>query len=82
LAENQRKEEEQVKRMDIQLRSEETGIDTANTLGMALMSAKANPSIWKISFQIESGERVRLVRNNSNEWVLEMMDMVLGDPEK
>lgn len=53
----------------VQLRSEETGIVTANTLKEAFALAEADPTIWKISFGFGS-ERVRLVREN-NRWVYE-----------
>ena len=49
----------------VQLRSEETGIQHVPTLSEALRIAQADPSIWKVSFSLPTGERVRLVRDYS-----------------
>lgn len=50
----------------VQVRSEETGIKHLNTLSDAMTTAKKDRSIWKISFQLPTGERCRLVRNTPN----------------
>ena len=51
--------------MEVQVRSEETGIWSFSTIREALDAAKDDLTIWKISFDIESGERVRLVKNDN-----------------
>lgn len=50
--------------MLFQLRSEDTGIINANTFKEALSKANDDRTIWKISFNLENGEHVRLVRCN------------------
>ena len=55
----------------IQTRSEENGIDTLETLEKAISEAKRDPSIWKISFNAANGERIRLVKNDRGNWILE-----------
>jgi hypothetical protein len=57
--------------MDIQLRSEVTGISHVSTLQEALDRSAADGTIWKISFPIETGERVRLVRDKSGAFFLQ-----------
>jgi hypothetical protein len=62
--------------MDIQTRSEETGLRTFSTLVNAFTHAKEDLTVWKISFEVPSGERVRLVRNTDqgddlNTWFYE-----------
>lgn len=46
----------------IQTRSEGNGIQQHKTLQDALSVSRDDPTIWKISFEIEDGTRVRLVR--------------------
>ena len=46
----------------VQLRSEKTGIQHVNTLAEALRMTQADRSIWKVSFSLPTGERVRLVK--------------------
>ena len=53
--------------MKIQTRSEKTGLCFHNTLQNALDAAKKDHSIWKISFSLQNGERVRMIRNNGHE---------------
>jgi len=48
--------------MVIQLRSEETGIVTFPTFREAIDYTKHDPTVWKLSFSLPNGERVRLVR--------------------
>lgn len=55
--------------MEVQVRSEETGIQYFQSLADALLVAKHDPTIWKISFNADV-ERIRLVRRN-NVWVYE-----------
>jgi hypothetical protein len=51
--------------MEVQVRSEETGTRNYPTFQEALDQAEIDISIWKISFDIETGERVRLTRNGN-----------------
>lgn len=46
----------------LQLRSEASGIQHVPTLAEALRVAQADPTIWKVSFSLPTGERVRLVK--------------------
>lgn len=59
----------------IQVRSEETGIQEFETITHAMAEAVRDPTIWKISFNAENGERARLVRSQSfdcgERWVWE-----------
>ena len=55
--------------MEVQTRSEETGIQYFESLADAMFVAKHDPTIWKISFTADI-ERIRLVRRG-NEWVYE-----------
>ena len=63
----------------VQTRSEETGIKHFKKFEDALAAAKADESIWKISFNTSSGERVRLVRNDDNKFEVQQMMEVLQD---
>lgn len=53
---------------DIQTRSEETGLCYYTTLKEAVQKADRDPTVWKISFSIASGERVRLLRREPTFW--------------
>lgn len=54
----------------VQIRSETWGITTVPTIREAMRRAKADPTIWKISFDAESGERVRLTFDELTEfWI-------------
>lgn len=46
----------------VQIRSELTGIHDVASLEKAFAAAKEDSSIWKISFDAASGERVRLIK--------------------
>jgi hypothetical protein len=59
-----------MKPTSIQTRSETTGIQTFLTFQDALIAAQNDESIWKISFEISDGSRIRLIREN-NQWVYE-----------
>lgn len=48
--------------MSIQTRNESGEILRYKTLQDALQKAQEDPTIWKISFEIEDGSRVRLVK--------------------
>lgn len=66
----------------IQTRSEETGLGQHKTLKEAFEAAKNDPTIWKISFCTETGERVRLVRihePNAIYWVYEYIGVASQD---
>ena len=54
-----------------QLRSGEIGLHYANSLREALQIAKSDPTIWEISFNSDTEERVRLLRREDS-WVLEL----------
>jgi hypothetical protein len=56
--------------MDFQTRSEETGMMYHHSFVDAMNAAKKDPTIWKISFSIQTGERIRLVKSMmSNQWI-------------
>ncbi len=54
----------------IQTRSESTGIGQHLTLQDALRASRDDVTIWKISYDIEDGTRVRLIRTIEG-WVYE-----------
>ena len=54
----------------IQTRSEEKGIHNHKTLQDALRIAGDDQTIWKISFEICDGTRVRLVKTQEG-WIYE-----------
>lgn len=62
--------------MAIQTRSETTGIRNHLTLQDALAAARDDEIIWKISFEIEDGTRVRLVKTSEG-WTYE--NVMTGD---
>jgi hypothetical protein len=52
-----------------QTRSEETGLAYFDTLEAAKKASEADPSIWKMSFTIQTGERIVLEKDyTTNEW--------------
>lgn len=55
----------------IQTRDAEGALRYYQTLKEAMEYANSNLSIWKVSFNCESGERVRLVRDEEDTWVYE-----------
>lgn len=61
--------------IEFQTRSEENGLQFFSSLKDALNTAEKDQSIWKISFSLPNGERVRLVRivEWKYEWVLKQM---------
>jgi hypothetical protein len=59
----------------VQTRSEETGLAHHKTLQDALKLALKDKTIWKISFDIEDGSRVRLTKQNE-EWVLSLFPTI------
>ena len=50
--------------MTFQLRSEVNGISYTSLIKYALEMANEDRTIWEISFEIGSGESIRLVRAN------------------
>lgn len=62
--------------IEFQTRSEESGLQFFSSLRDALNTAEKDQSIWKISFSLPNGERVRLVRTTllNSKWTLEQMD--------
>lgn len=62
--------------MLVQTRSEDSGLEEFATLKEAFDRAEEDKSIWKISFTISSGERVRLVR----EWDQYFKDIWVYEP--
>lgn len=57
--------------MEIQTRSEIHGLKQHATLKDAIEHAQKEHTVWKISFSIETGERVRLVKNSYGEFFYE-----------
>lgn len=63
-----------------QTRSEDTGMNEFSTLALALDAAKANVTIWKISFFSSVNERIRLVRGTDGKFYLsQLMDEVMDE---
>lgn len=54
-----------------QLRSEKTGLQYTKSLEVALRIAESDPTIWEISFNSDTEERVRLVKRE-DAWVLDL----------
>lgn len=59
--------------MQIQTRSDNGELLYFDTLRDALLAAQKDSEIWKISFALPTGERVRLVYSPSG-WVFENID--------
>lgn len=58
-----------------QVRSEETGIREFNTFGEAAIEAEKDQTIWKLSFTLVTGERIRLVRYENKQWRYEPLEV-------
>jgi len=54
--------------MEVQTRDRQGQLEYFSTLKEAYEHAQKNPDVWKISFPLATGERVRLVKM-SNDWV-------------
>lgn len=54
----------------IQTRSEITGVKTHKTFQDALQASRDDKTIWKISFEISDGSRIRLVKTDDG-WIYE-----------
>jgi hypothetical protein len=50
----------------VQVRSEKTGIRHFRTFAEASSAVHIDRSIWKISFPLSTGERLRLVKHSPN----------------
>lgn len=58
----------------VQTRSERNGIAHHETLKDAFRAANYDPTIWKVSFPLQTGERVRLVKITDDDgagWIFE-----------
>ena len=55
-----------VRKIQVQTRSEKNGLQFHETVNAAFLAAEKDETIWKISFQSESGERVRMIRRGNN----------------
>lgn len=62
--------------LPVQTRDEEGSLRYFATIEDALAYARKEPSVWKISFDSVTGERVRLVIGEYCEW---MYEPILGD---
>lgn len=67
--------------LEVQTRNEGGEIKYFSTLTEAKQHAEEDPTVWKISFSLPTGERVRLVKRNGAEidfWVYEpLMPIVM-----
>jgi hypothetical protein len=61
--------------MEVQLRKESGTLLFMDTLKEAVEFADRNLDVWKISFPIESGERVRMIRTPNGQWQYEPIDL-------
>ena len=59
-----------------QTRSEENGIRRLASMKEAIRQSEVDPTIWKISFTLETGERIRLVKNNYGIWEMQNIDII------
>lgn len=57
--------------MKYQTRSEKNGIQQHDSFFNALLAAMNDPSIWKISYSLPEGKRIRLIKNERGNWELE-----------
>lgn len=57
--------------MEYQTRNESGDIKVFDTLGAAFAHAEQDPTVWKVSFSLPSGERIRLVK----EWTWSLRDI-------
>lgn len=54
-------------KFEVQTRNERGGLRFFSSLEEAMKTVERDPSIWKVSFALENGERVRLTRLNTAE---------------
>ena len=62
--------------LEVQTRSEEGEIRLFPSFKDAHFEAKRDPKIWKLSFSLPNGERVRLIRVGE-EFVLQQIDDIM-----
>ena len=55
---------------NIQTRSDKNGIETHKTFQDALAFSREDLTIWKISFEISDGTRIRLIKTSIG-WIYE-----------
>lgn len=55
---------------EVQTRDEDGALKFFPSVLAAARHAETDPKIWKISFNSEDGNRVRLVRNETGHWIL------------
>ena len=60
--------------VEFQTRSEDTGTNYFSSLAEALEEAFNDRTVWKISFSLPNGERVRLVNNGEGLFMLEQLE--------
>lgn len=59
---------------EVQTRSETNGIRNFPSVKEALKHTTEDDTVWKVSFALASGERVRLVRTTADEWMYESIE--------
>jgi hypothetical protein len=64
----------------VQTRSEMNGLVFFDTVAEAIRHAEIDDTVWKISFDASTGERIRLVREHGHTWVYD--PIVLPTPPK
>jgi hypothetical protein len=57
--------------MEVQTRSEDTGLCHFSTVEEAMQYTEKDATIWKVSWSMPNGERVRLILNIDGEWVFD-----------
>ena len=62
--------------MEFQTRTFEGDIEVFPTLREAMASAKVNHDVWKVSFNLPSGDNVRLLRRD-DDFIYTTMDSLL-----
>lgn len=67
--------EEDEEEMEIQTRNTEGELRYFSTFAEAWQHRLVDTSVWKISFSIQTGERIRLVKGSTDEFYLEQIDL-------
>ena len=70
--------------IEVQTRDQEGSLQYFPRVDEAIKFAETNSSVWKISFSISSGERIRLVREwveypTKSNWIFESMQEAIDD---
>ena len=63
----------------VQTRSEETGLANFQTIKEAIEYAARHEHVWKVSFNAQTGERVRLIKigvQGAIRWVFEPIGVI------